>query len=600
MDKSKADILFEVSWEVCNKVGGIYTVIKSKVDQMVKNYGDDYFLIGPYFLDKATGLFTEELPPEEYRSICKELRDEGIIIHYGKWLIRGRPRVILIDFSNFAYKKDIIKRELWDNFKVDSLNTTYFDFDESVIWSYSVGKLLEKISKKFNNKKIVAQFHEWLSGAALLYLKSKQANVATVFTTHATSLGRTLANSNVDLYRIIKEIKPDEKAYEFKVQAKHLLEKNCALNSDVFTTVSEITGIEAEHFLERKPDIILPNGLDFRKFPTFEEISIKHKLFREKIKEFIMYFFFPYYTFDLENTLIFFIAGRYEFHDKGIDVLIKSLGKLNDLLQKKKSKRNVVVFFWVPAGVQSIKPELIENREFFKDIENSLSDQFSEIRTRLLYLILSSNEVSEKNLLDKEFLEENERKIARFKRKKVDVNLSTHILNNENNDAILNSLRESGLNNSKNDRVKVIFYPIYLTGADGLLNTDYYESIIGSHLGIFPSFYEPWGYTPLECGALGVASVTTDLAGFGLYIKKEVDKRKSKGIFVLDRMNKSDDDVVDSLTETMYNFCRLNKADRVRNKINAHEVAAMADWEYFIEYYINAHNLAIRKKYGTA
>ncbi|UCD03825.1 MAG: glycogen/starch synthase [Candidatus Woesearchaeota archaeon] len=598
MEKPKADILFEVSWEVCNKFGGIYTVIKSKVNQTVKQYGDNYFLIGPYFMDKALGLFSEQLPPEGYRNICKELRDEGIIVKFGKWLIKGRPNTILIEFSDFAKHKDAIKKELWDNFEIDSLFTDYFDFDQPVIWAYAVGKLIEKISAKFPDKKMVLQAHEWLAGPAILYLKKNNVPVSTVFTTHATTLGRTLANSHVDLYAVLNDIKADEKARSFRIQAKHQMEKQSAMNSSVFTTVSEITGIEAEHLLGKKPDIILPNGLDLRKFPTFEELSIKHKIMKDRIKEFIMFFFFPYYTFDLDNTLIFFIAGRYEFHDKGVDVLIKALCNLNEKFKKDKSKKTIVVFFWIPAGIRNIRQELIENREFLKDIKNDLLEQIPDIKTRLLYLILSKKVVSEKNLLSNDFLDASEGKIMRFERKNQVPSVSTHDLQNINNDLILNSLRNCGLSNRKEDRIKVILYPIYLTGADGLLNTDYYESIIGSHLGIFPSFYEPWGYTPLECAALGVASVTTDLAGFGRYIRKEIDGRKYPGIFVLDRLDKSDDEFVEILTESLYNFSKLSKNERISNKIAAREFAARADWENFINYYIQAHNLAIKKMYS--
>jgi len=598
MEKPEADILFEVSWEVCNKVGGIYTVIKSKVDQTVKQYGDNYFLIGPYFMDKAIGLFNEQLPPEEYRTICKELLDEGIIVKFGKWLIRGRPNTILIEFSNYAKYKDGIKKELWDKFKIDSLNTEYFDFDQPVIWAYAVGKLVEKIATKFPDKKMVLQAHEWLSGPTILYLKKNKVPVSTVFTTHATTLGRTLANSHVDLYGVLNKIKPDDEAHKYNVHAKHELEKQSALNSNVFTTVSEITGIEAENLLGKKPDIILPNGLDLRKFPTFEELSIKHKGLKDRIKEFIMFFFFPYYTFDLDNTLIFFIAGRYEFHDKGIDVLIKSLGNLNKLLKKDKSKKTIVVFFWVPAGIRNIRPELIENREFLKDIKSDLMEQIPDIKTRLLYLILSKKVVSEKNLLTDHFLDESEGKVMRFMRKNQIPSVSSHDLQNIDGDPILNNFKTYGLQNKKEDRIKVILYPIYLTGADGLLNTDYYESIIGSHLGIFPSFYEPWGYTPLECAALGVASVTTDLAGFGRYIRKEIDGRKYPGIFVLDRLNKSDDEFVEILTDSLYNFVKLSKNERISNKMAAREFAGVADWENFITYYIQAHNLAIKKMYS--
>mgnify|MGYP006272932389 FL=1 len=392
--KPNADLLFETSWEVCNKVGGIYTVLKSKSSQMIKEYGKKYALIGPYFIKNAVSQFIEELPPQEYQDIFKELKKEGINVHYGKWLVDDKPTTFLIDFSNYTINNNSIKKELWDTFKIDSLNTEYFDFDEPVIWSYAVGKLLEKIGNKFNDKKIVAQFHEWLTGTALLYLKKNNSKVSTVFTTHATTLGRTISNSNMELYPNLNKLDPDKKAYELNVNSKHQIEKQCANNANVFTTVSEITGIEAKAILNKKPDIILPNGLDLRKFPTFEEISINHRTMRSRIRDFLMYYFFPYYYFDLENTLIFFMAGRYEFYDKGIDVLINSLAELNKKLKKSKKSKNVVAFFWVPGNIKSVRHDLIENKTLFGDIESSLSEEITDLKTRLLHLFLAKKDIS--------------------------------------------------------------------------------------------------------------------------------------------------------------------------------------------------------------
>lgn len=591
--KSNADFLFETSWEVCNKVGGIYTVLKSKSSQMIKEYGKKYFMIGPYFIKNAASQFIEESPPKDFKDIVKELREEGIELHYGKWIVEDKPSTFLIDFSKYTANNNSIKKELWESFRIDSLDSNYFDFDEPVIWAYTVGKFLEKVGKKFKNEKVVAHFHEWLSGAGLLYLKRNNSKVCTVFTTHATSLGRTISNSNINLYSILKDLNSDEKSYEFNVQSKHLLEKQSATNANVFTTVSEITGIESEVILGRKPDILLPNGLDMKKFPTFEEISISHKKLKSRIQEFLMYYFFPHYYFDLENTLIFFIAGRYEFYDKGIDVLIKSLSNLNKKLKNEKNSKNVVVFFWVPGNVQSVRSDLIENKTLFNDIDISLSEEIVDIKTKLLNSFLARKEISLKNLFDKKFLTELERKILRMEKRDSYPKLSTHRLHNEDTDTILNALKEFELTNKKEDKVKIIFYPIYLTGADGLLNTNYYESMQGSHLGIFPSVYEPWGYTPLECGALGVSSITTDLAGFGRYLQEE-HKNKNKGIYVLKRMDKSEEEIVNNLTSFMHKFTKLNKNSRIDNKIAARELASNADWNHFIKYYIEAHNLAIK------
>ncbi|MBW2970659.1 glycogen/starch synthase, partial [Candidatus Woesearchaeota archaeon] len=354
MENPKAEFLFEVSWEICNKVGGIHTVVKSKVHPILNYYGEKYFVIGPYFVDKASDEFQELLPPPQLKEIFKTLSQEGIYCHYGTWIVPGEPKAILVDYSNYQKEGNRIKGELWQNFQIDSLNSSFHDFDQPIIWAYAVGRLLQLIVE-FGGAKVVAQFHEWLSGAALLYLKSRNVRIATVFTTHATMLGRTMTGNNLELYSVINKIDPNEEAYKLGIQSKHQMETQCAQNADVFTTVSEITGIEAEALLKKKPDVLLPNGLNLEKFPTIEEITIKHRQLRDKMHEFIMYYFFPYYKFDLDEAFFYFIAGRYEFHDKGIDLFIDALGSLNERLKKEESNKTVIAFFWIPANFRGIK-----------------------------------------------------------------------------------------------------------------------------------------------------------------------------------------------------------------------------------------------------
>src|SRR3989338_6777562 len=269
---------------------------------MVDVYGDNYFMIGPYFASKALAEFQEELPNEFCKAAFDELKKFGVMCHFGKWLIEGKPSVILIDFVNYKNRVNDIKHELWDWYKIDSLRAPP-DYDDPVVWAYAVGILIERLSGCYDNKKIAAHFHEWLSGVGLLYLKKKKIKIATIFTTHATVVGRTLASSNVDLYNVLNKINPDHEVYKYNVEAKHLVEKNSAAFADAFTTVSEITGMEAEYLLKKKPDVLLPNGLDIGKFPTFEEAMIKHRLQRDRMREFMLYHFFPYYTFDPKETL---------------------------------------------------------------------------------------------------------------------------------------------------------------------------------------------------------------------------------------------------------------------------------------------------------
>ncbi len=452
--------------------------------------------------------------------------------------------------------------------------------------------MVEELSK---GRKAVAHCHEWLAGAALLYLKGRKAKVATVFTTHATVLGRSLTGAGVDIYNDKTPVDINRDDYKASVKPKHQVEEKAAKNADAFTTVSSITDIEAQRFLGRKADVLLLNGLNISKFPTFEEASIKHRLFREKIKQFLIQYFFPYYAFDIEDTMIYFLAGRYEFRAKGIDVFIKALGELNRKLIGENSERTVAAFFWVPGSIRGIKRELDESRVVFKDIKEPINDEHDALMGKLLTAIIGGRQSFDGNyLLGESLMSETKRKLLRFKRSGVPP-LSTHDLSNEGSDEILNAFRAEGLLNRKEDRVKAIFYSIYLTGADDLLDLSYYEAMQGSHLGVFPSFYEPWGYTPVEAAALGVSSITTDLSGFGRYICKDVSGKKLPGIFVTKRLGKSDDYVVKELTGVLYGFASLDAQDRIKNKIEAKRIASITDWKYMIKNYFKAYSFALEK-----
>ncbi len=587
----RCDKLFEVSFEVCNRVGGIYRVLESKADKMIHHYGDKYFLVGPYFRDKARGEFKEEAAPPKMRKVFHDLQSEGIRCHYGRWLVKGKPVTILIDFSDFFYKTDEIKKEMWDEFSVDSLDTGH-DFNEPVVWSYAAGRLIRELDSEYKGEKTVAHFHEWLSGAGLLYLKSKKARVKTVFTTHATTLGRTLAFHSINFYNLLDELNPEEEVRKYGVLAKHSVEKASAKACDIFTTVSEITGMEAEKFLERKPDVYLPNGLDIEKFLSFEDIVIKHRLQRRRLRNFVASYFFPYYTFDLEDTLFYFIIGRNELRAKGIDVFINSLGKLNKKMQGENSNRTIVAFLFIPADVRGINPALLENVEYFRDLQDSMEGTFPEIEERILYNILRGKKLTKKNLISEDYLLDIEKKLHRMKRSGENPSLSTHHLNSLH-DEIINHLKGADLLNREEDRVKVIYYPVYLTGHDGLSNLSYEEALEACHMGVFPSFYEPWGYTPLEAAALGVSSVTTDLAGFGRFCKGLKVKKERPGIYVLEREKHSDEDVTEDLHSFLYEFMKTSRRERVENKIEARKVAAKADWRIFVHSYIEAHNKVI-------
>jgi glycogen(starch) synthase len=595
-DSQKPDFIFEVSWETINKVGGINTVIASKAREMVKEYGANYFLIGPYFKEKTIGQFEELAPPEYFASIFEKLKNKGIHAYFGKWLTEGEPLAILFDFDELKPYTDSIKKELWDIYQIDSLGAS-LDFNDPVVWGFAVGKFIEELAVSMPEKKIIGHFHEWLSGSALLYLKTKNIDIATVFTTHATVLGRSLASRNFDFYSNFDSIDSDKEARISFVQHKHMVEKRVAENSDVFTTVSQITAMEAEHFLGRKPDVILPNGLDIEKFPTIEEITKKHRIQRDRMREFLIYYFFPHYSFDMSQSLTYFIVARNEFHNKGVDVYIKALAKLNEKMKKANSKKTVVSFFWIPMAVKGIDEKLIKARELFHDIANTFEEVKDEAEDAIFYSLIAQKGIQVEDLFEASFLRSINNQINTLKSRPEETPLlSTHNLVDQNNE-ILKAFRDNKLTNKAEDKVKVILYPIYLSGADGLLDLNYYESIQGSHLGVFPSFYEPWGYTPLESAALGVSSVATDLSGFGRYFKDESAKEEYPGAFIIDRFQRDDDAVVDELSDVMYKYSGFSNRERVQNKISAYNLASKADWSIFIENYFQAHKLAMQKRF---
>ena len=592
-------LIFEASWEVCHKIGGIYTVVKSKAALLAEKY-ENYFLIGPYFERNALLDLEEIDPPEFLKEIFNALKPEGITCHYGTWNIKGEPKTILIDFSEYWSHKDEIKKNMWDEFQVDSLGDDH-EFDEAVVWASAVGRLIEKIIKTKPNKKAVCHCHEWLAGAALLYLKRAKVKIGTIFTTHATMLGRSIAGSGEKLYENLKTINPEEAARQHNILNKWSMEKACATNAEAFTTVSEITALEAEYLLGRKADVLLLNGLDMSKMPTYEDVAVSHKKNRESLREFLRYYFLPYDYFDVDDTCLMFIVGRYEFHNKGIDLLIKALAKLNDKMKEEGMTRTVICFFWIPREVHGTRTDVSNNKISYREMKDFIHENLHDVETNIVTNIIKTGTTKltvdsiSKDIFTPEMISAIKRREVNFV-KQGNPPLSTHNIPYEEQDSIIQNLLQAGLDNKPDDRVKAIFYPIYLTGVDGLTDLGYYDAMNACHLGLFPSYYEPWGYTPLEAAAVGVPSVTTDLSGFGQFLKQKTSA--DSGIFVLDRMNRPWDDVVNDFSDLLYKFTKFNPQERVQQKILAKEMSNLADWKSFIKNYFDAHALAIKKVYG--
>lgn len=565
--------IIEASWEVCNKVGGIHTVITSKLPYLLEHV-DSYLAIGPY-TEGSEQVYKREDLPQEYWKAAEQLASEGIHIHYGTWLINGGPKIILIDLKEYWYKIDAVKKEFWDKFQVDSIRASY-EYNEPLLWSYAVGRVVDVLA----TENVVLHAHEWLAGGAILACKNNPL-VKTVFTTHATVLGRVIASNHEELYKHLNSIPVDERAYHYKVEAKHTLERAAARACDVFTTVSEITAMECEKMLGRDVDVVLPNGINIEDFAGLDQMSSMRKRYRRKLNDFLIPYFFPHYTFDLQKTMIYSLAGRYEVRDKGIDVYLESLGKLNQKL--KGSDRTIVAFVWVPSATAPINPMLQRAVTQYEDIKDALDDEVDNIKQDVLYGLLEPGN-RRRSYLRPSFISQMQKKKQAFYQQS-NVPLSSHMVHS--NDEVLRIAKENGLLNREEDRVKLVYYPIYLTGADGLVDLTYHEVMQASDLGIFPSYYEPWGYTPMEAAAHGVSSVTTDLSGFGQWVRSMGFK---EGVKVISRLGKDDSYVVDKLSEHMNKCIALSLEDRSKDRIQAYLVAAKAGWRDFIKFHLQAYN----------
>lgn len=586
----QAGLLMEASWEVCNKVGGIYTVVKSKAPMTQQHYAN-YILLGPYIESMAKREFNELTdPPSWIAPILQEMKNKGINCHYGKWEIQGQPTVILLEYLSLRPELAQIKTNLWEWYGVDSLGSSW-EFEEPLLWCYAMSQLTSAICQKSPHQPVVGHFHEWLAGLTILFLKKQGVRIGTVFTTHATMLGRALCGSGYNLYDDLESYNPAELAQRMGVNDKFTTERAVANTADVFTTVSETTAMEATHLLGRQAKPILTNGLDLSLFPTIEENSLRHVYSRDKIREFLAYYFFPYYSFDLKHNQVFFILGRYEYKNKGIDFFIEALARLDESLRKQNSKRTVVAFFWIPMNQHGMRLDVLENKDYYRHIKHYALWKSDEILTSLIHNYISGNENNYDNIFDDDFRLELRRDIHHFKRTG-DPPISTHHID-ESNDQIVQALKNAGLTNKKDNPVKVILFPVYLDGNDGLLNLSYYDAIAGCHLGVFPSYYEPFGYTPLEGAACGVPSVTTDLSGYGRYMLPYITNDAQSGIWVIKRHKRSREEAIAELSTLFYRYAQSDKHDRAQTKVNAQVLAKLCDWRTLIDNYIEAHNLSL-------
>jgi len=537
------DYIFESSWEVCNKVGGIYTVLSTRAKTLQDKIKDRIIFIGPdCWHEKTCPYFTED---DTLLSDWREAAQENdLFFKVGRWNIPGEPIAILVDFEPYFEKKDEIYGKLWEKFQVDSLHA-YGDYDEASMFSYASALVVESFYQFYldDSKKVIYHGNEWMTGLGLLYINDKLPQIATMFTTHATSIGRSIAGNNKPLYDYLFAYNGDQMAGELNMQSKHSIEKQTAWHVDCFTTVSEITANECKELLDKPVDFVLPNGFEDNFVPKGNIFTQKRKKARKRLLEVAN----ALLGTDLDDeTLIVSTSGRYEFRNKGVDVYIEAM---NRLLRDKSLKKTVLAFIEVPGWVGEPRQDLINRLNSGKKYDTPL--EVPEI---------------------------------------------THWLNNMSHDNVLGMLKFLDMHNTKNDKVKLIFLPCYLTGDDGILNMSYYDIVLGNDLCIYPSYYEPWGYTPLEAIAFKVPCITTDLAGFGLWANsvKGGYSEIIDGVKVIHRTDYNYSEVADIIKETVSAYSQMSKTEITKARSNASSLSKKALWNKFIEYYYDAYDFALR------
>ena len=543
------DFIFESSWEVCNKVGGIYTVLSTRAKTLQEALQDKIIFIGPDFWKEHESPYFKE-DSTLFADWQREAKEQGLKIRVGRWTVPGEPLAILVDFNPYFEKKNDIYAWLWEHYSVDSLHA-YGDYDEASMFSYAAALVVESfylwkvVSKEWNeNTKVVYHANEWMCGLGALYINNKLPQIGTIFTTHATSIGRSIAGNMKPLYDYLFAYNGDQMAGELNMQSKHSIEKQTAHHVDCFTTVSEITAKECVELLDKPVDVVLPNGFDNSFVPSAQKFTSKRKEARKKMLDIANALLGEELD---DDTLLISTSGRYEFRNKGIDVFVEAM---NRLLRDRDLKKKIVAFIEVPGWVGEPRKDLQERLNSGKKYNTPL-----------------------------------------------DVPQVTHWLHNMSHDNVLSMLKYYDMHNRRDEMVKVIFLPCYLDGKDGIVNMSYYDIVLGNDLCIYPSYYEPWGYTPLEAVAFKVPCITTDLAGFGLWANSVFghEGELTDGVKVIHRTDYNYSEVADNIKDTVATFSSMTKKEIDTCRKNADALSKKALWSEFIKYYYEAYDIALNK-----
>ena len=540
----KPDYIFESSWEVCNKVGGIYTVLSTRAKTLQKVMKDCIIFIGPdVWKENACPYFKED--KSLFAEWQWEAKEQGLHVRVGRWTIPGEPVAILVDFNPYFEKKDEIYGWLWEHYGVDSLHA-YGDYDEASMFSYAAALVTESFYRQYldDSKHVIYHANEWMCGLGALYINHHLPQIGTVFTTHATSIGRSIAGNQKPLYDYLFAYNGDQMAGELNMQSKHSIEKQTAMYVDCFTTVSDITANECKELLDKPVDVVLPNGFDNSFVPKAATFTKKRKAARKRLLDVANALLGE----DLDDdTLIVSTSGRYEFRNKGIDVFVEAM---NRLLRDKELQKKVVAFIEVPGWVGEPREDLKERLKSGKKFDTPLN-----------------------------------------------VPQVTHWLHNMSYDNVLGMMKYYDMHNRKDESVKVIFLPCYLDGKDGIVDMTYYDLVLGNDLCVYPSYYEPWGYTPLEAIAFKVPCITTDLAGFGLWANKEFGRygEITDGVKVIHRTDYNYSEVADAIKDTVAAFSGMSTKQIDECRKAADVLSKKALWSEFIKYYYEAYDIALQK-----
>ena len=539
------NFIFEASWEVCNKVGGIYTVLSTRAKTMKDKLGDDVMFIGPdVWRDKKNPLFRED--SELLAAWREKAEQDHLHVRVGRWDIPGQPIAVLVDFQPYYAIKNDIYTSLWEDFGVDSLHA-YGDYDEASMFSYAAGLVVESyynycLRGKCEN--VVYQAHEWMTGLGALYIQKHVPEIATIFTTHATTIGRSIAGNHKPLYEYLFAYNGNQMAEELNVQSKHSIERETAHHVDCFTTVSEVTNRECAELLDKPADVVLPNGFEKDFVPSKAQFARKRKKAREKMREVAGALLGM--EFD-DDVMIISTSGRYEFRNKGIDLYVEAL---NRSLRNKDLNRQVLAFVQVPGWVSCAREDLKERLASGKKYDTPLEWP-----------------------------------------------LLTHWLHEMTHDQLIDYLKRYNMWNRPEDKVKVISVPCYLDGNDGIFNMPYYDILIGMDLTVYASYYEPWGYTPLESVAFHVPCITTNLSGFGMWVNQFLGKEGelADGVQVVRRTDYNHSEVADAIKDSIASYASFTPEQVEAVRANAARISDQALWKNFIQYYDKAYDFALRK-----